>query len=203
LTVESCSPILAEVKVISLTELTMVEHNMGLQRIDNLVERDVRMLGVAGISFSDVVRNMVTVINADPPLATKVREMAFVTKDDAPVGQGEPEPPADWDRRRAKKGEVNPSKFYKPFVLKLLLGAPGHGLRAKKALKLLEPILRPDLKPADYASLPKSGAPRWPNKVQWARLRLVEDGLLEPVEEAGRGVWKLTPAGVKAAQKLK
>src|SRR4051812_42919597 len=101
----------------------MVENNMGLQRIDDVVERDVRLLGVAGISFSDVVRNMVTLINGHPTLATKVREMAFAPKEqDVGTGMTQPEPPADWDRRRAKKGEVTPFKFYKPFVLKLLLG---------------------------------------------------------------------------------
>jgi hypothetical protein len=169
-----------------------------------VVERDVRLLGVAGISFSDVVRNMVAVINGHPTLATKVREMAFITKDqDVGAGAAQPEPPAEWDRRRARKGEVTPFKFCRPFVLKLLLDAPAHSLRTKKALRLLEPILRPHLKPAGYASLPKTGTPRWPNKVQWARQRLVEDGLLHTVEQAGRGIWKLTPAGVKAAQKLK
>jgi hypothetical protein len=180
----------------------MMELTMGLQRIDDAVEREVRRLGVAGTSFNDVIGNMVAVIKADAALSTRVREMAFSNMDeDLTANPAQPQAPAEWDRRRARKGEVTPFQFYKPFVLKLLLDAPGHSLPTKKALALLEPILRPHLKPADYANLPKTGAPRWPNKVQWARQRLVEDGLLETVEEAGRGLWKLTSAGVKAAQR--
>jgi hypothetical protein len=177
---------------------------MGLQRIDDGVEREVRLLGVAGISFSDVIRNMVTVIKSDEKLTRNVREMAFLKKDgERETGASMPPVPEELNGRRARKGEVTPSSAYKPFILRLLLNAPGHSLRAKRALRLLEPMMRPQMKPSDYASLPKTGVPRWPNKAQWGRQRLVEEGLIHTVEEAGRGVWKLTPAGVKAAQKVK
>ncbi|HEX4797175.1 MAG TPA: winged helix-turn-helix domain-containing protein [Humisphaera sp.] len=182
----------------------MSEQTMGLQRIEDEFERGVRWLGVAGSSFSDVVGNMLAVINADPALVTKVREMGFARSDATPEEHIANESPSgdEWGRRRARKGEVKTFDFYKPFVLRALLSAPNHTLRAKTALKQLEPMLRPHLKAADYASLPKSGAPRWPNRVQWARLHLVEEGLLQSADEAGRGVWRLTAAGVKAAQKL-
>jgi hypothetical protein len=186
----------------------MLEHSMGMQRIDDAVEREVRLLGVSGISFSDTVSNMAAVINSDPGLVTKVREMAFgrgmasSMNGGGTVRQAEAlEVPHDLERRRAKKGEVRPFGFYQPYVLKLLRDAPGHSMRTKQALSALEPILRPHLKPADYAGLPKTGGTRWENKVQWARLRLVEDGLLQTVEQAGRGVWALTSAGLKAAHK--
>jgi hypothetical protein len=178
----------------------MMEHIMGLQRIEEGVERDVRLLGVAGISFSDVIRNMITVIQSDQKLVQTVREMPFEKNIDAVRSPSEAPLP---DRKRAKRGEVKPSEFYKDFILRLLRDSPGHSLSTKHALRLLEPMVRPHLKPADYAALPKTGVPRWPNKAQWARQRLVDDGLLKTVAESGRGQWALTPAGLKAAQRLK
>jgi hypothetical protein len=184
----------------------MLECNMGLQRIEDKVEREVRLLGVSGLSFSDTVANMTAVINSDPGLVTRVRELAFksTASDDSAARPADlPAVPHELERRRAKKGEVRPFAFYRPYILKLLRDVPGHSMPTKRVLKALEPILRPHLKPADYAGLPKTGGTRWENKVQWARLRLVEDGLLQTVEQAGRGVWALTPAGSKVAQQLK
>lgn len=176
---------------------------MGLQRIDDGVEREVRLLGVAGISFSDVIRNMITVIKRDHTLTETVREMAFEKKGEKDGMEQDSAPQDIGNGARAKRGEVTPASFYKPFILRLLLDAPNYTLSTKRALKLLEPQLRPHLKPADYATLPKTGVPRWPNKAQWGRQRLVEEGLLKTVDEGGRGLWSLTPDGVKAAQKVK
>lgn len=181
----------------------MWEQHVGLQRIDDGVEREVRLLGVAGISFSDVIRNMVMVIKADQSLVQTVREMAFEGREPHAKSVPLDVPTPVVDGKRAKRGEVTPSTFYKPFILRVLLEAPEYCLSTKKALKLLEPVLRPHLKPVDYAALPKTGVARWPNKAQWGRQQLVDEGLLKPVEQAGRGQWALTPAGVTAAQKLK
>lgn len=40
-----------------------------------------------------------------------------------------------------------------------------------------------------------SGAQKFANDIQWARMYLVNAGLLEPLASAGRGNWKLTPEG--------
>lgn len=40
-----------------------------------------------------------------------------------------------------------------------------------------------------------SGASKFANDIQWARMYLVNAGILETVEKAGRGTWKLTPEG--------
>ena len=37
-----------------------------------------------------------------------------------------------------------------------------------------------------------SGAPKFANDIQWARMYLVNAGLLEPMKTAGYGNWKLT-----------
>jgi restriction system protein len=41
----------------------------------------------------------------------------------------------------------------------------------------------------------KNGAPKYQNDMQWARMYLVNAGLLEPVSLAGHGIWKLTDEG--------
>lgn len=44
-----------------------------------------------------------------------------------------------------------------------------------------------------------SGAPKFSNDIQWARMYLVNAGMLEPMQTAGYGNWKLTPAGWEAS----
>lgn len=44
-------------------------------------------------------------------------------------------------------------------------------------------------------ALLKSGGPKYQNDIQWARMYLVNAGLLEPVDKAGYGVWKLSETG--------
>ena len=44
-----------------------------------------------------------------------------------------------------------------------------------------------------------SGASKFTNDIQWARMYLVNAGILEPVEIAGRGNWKLTEKGKEIA----
>ena len=40
-----------------------------------------------------------------------------------------------------------------------------------------------------------SGVPKYQNDIYWARMYLVNAGLLEPAKTAGHGIWKLTPLG--------
>lgn len=47
------------------------------------------------------------------------------------------------------------------------------------------------------ATLP-SGASKFSNDLQWARMYLVNAEMIEPVDKAGRGNWVLTPKGWKA-----
>lgn len=45
--------------------------------------------------------------------------------------------------------------------------------------------------PINEATL-KTGVPKYQNDIQWARMFLVNAGLLEPVNISGYGTWKLT-----------
>lgn len=53
-----------------------------------------------------------------------------------------------------------------------------------------------------------SGSSKFTNDIQWARMYLVNAGILEPMEKSGRGTWKLTPKGweisldLQAAQQI-
>lgn len=40
-----------------------------------------------------------------------------------------------------------------------------------------------------------SGSSKFANDIQWARMYLVNAGILEPMEKSGHGTWKLTPKG--------
>lgn len=44
-----------------------------------------------------------------------------------------------------------------------------------------------------------SGASKFTNDIQWARMYLVNAGLLEPAKESGHGIWKLTSKGWESA----
>lgn len=48
--------------------------------------------------------------------------------------------------------------------------------------------------PINEATL-KTGVPKYQNDIQWARMYLVNAGLLEPVNISGYGTWKLTKQG--------
>jgi hypothetical protein len=104
-------------------------------------------------------------------------------------------------RKRAERGSIAPMSMYREAILKVLGAAPSHHLRAADALRLVGDALRDQLREADRAKLP-TGAVRWMNRTQWARNDMVDEGLLESVDSAGRGVWKLTAGGVIAARQL-
>jgi restriction system protein len=80
-------------------------------------------------------------------------------------------------------------------LLEVLYTRGGHS-----TLKALLPDLEQrfeDLTDADKMERVSSGEPKWKNRVQFARQRLVQQGCIDRSE---RGVWRLTPAGVLRAQ---
>ena len=57
----------------------------------------------------------------------------------------------------------------------------------------------PDIEPADLTATRQKGDNLWRNRIQWARYRLVGEGL---IDGSAPGVWALTPAGAEAARRL-
>ncbi|MCX7257503.1 MAG: restriction endonuclease [Polaromonas sp.] len=84
-----------------------------------------------------------------------------------------------------------------PRIIHVLRGMRG----VAKAAAVREAIVAEMIKnkePINEALL-STGEPKYQNDIRWARMLLVNKGLLEPTEVAGRGSWKLTPSGWTAS----
>lgn len=89
----------------------------------------------------------------------------------------------------------------KAALLKYLAGCPGHRAHAQQCYTDLEPFF-PDLTVDEVTQRYQASVSKWANSVQFARLHLVNDGLIYRAGEGpnpAKGVWILTPAGVAAA----
>lgn len=94
-------------------------------------------------------------------------------------------------RSRAPKGSLLPEEAYELPVLKVL---QRHGGRApaREAIAEVGELVDSRLTPLDLEEL-ESGGPRWQNRVQFTRLRLVKHGLM--AKDSPRGIWQITDDG--------
>jgi hypothetical protein len=94
-------------------------------------------------------------------------------------------------RQRAPRGSLLPEEEYD---LPLLRTLEEHGGAAsfKEAVAGVSEKLGDRLTDLDRAKL-SSGAIRWESRLQFVRLRLVENGLMD--KDSPRGVWAITDAG--------
>jgi hypothetical protein len=104
--------------------------------------------------------------------------------------------------RAGKRGTRAPSDSILPegeYLMPLLetLAERGGSAPAREVVAEVGRRLRDRLMPMDMESL-ASGGIRWQNRVQFVRLRLVEEGLIE--RKSPRGVWALTKAGMARAR---
>jgi hypothetical protein len=99
---------------------------------------------------------------------------------------------------RVPKGVLLPLEDYKAPLLSVLLEMGGSG-PARTVIKRVGDRLRQRLSGMDRARY-GSGGVRWENRVQFARLRLVEGGLIE--KESPKGTWELTAIGRSKAASL-
>jgi hypothetical protein len=154
-------------------------------------------LGRFGDCHDSVLGRALDLILGDRRLADKVRVPAQAQAQNfvnPALAEGD-------SRTRARKGTVTGERFFIPHILAVLKNAKNHSMHCSEVLRELERLVpRERLSPLDFDKLP-SGAVRWANKAQWARKIMVDEGLLEPVEKAGHGVWKLTEAGLAQARK--
>ncbi len=105
-------------------------------------------------------------------------------------------------RRRARRADHKPSPRVPPGVLlpeeaytiPLLssLAERGGSAPARETIEWVGKKLEGKLTPADKGTN-SSGVIRWQNRVQFVRLKLVEEGLL--ARDSPRGVWALTEMG--------
>jgi hypothetical protein len=101
-------------------------------------------------------------------------------------------------RKQRKRGlRTQPAEF-RPAILSVLLDAPGHRMPAAELVSKIRPRMEFVMNEHDHELL-ATGVVRWVNNCHWERAALVNDGLLEPPEKAGRGIWALTEKGRNVA----
>lgn len=99
---------------------------------------------------------------------------------------------------RAPLGSLLPEEAYRGPILLELLERGGTG-SAKEITDAVGKRVADELTERDKEQL-TSGDIRWRARVQFTRLRMKEDGLIKSGSK--RGVWELSDAGRKAAEKL-
>jgi hypothetical protein len=92
-----------------------------------------------------------------------------------------------------------PESAYEGPVLKVLADRGGEA-PAREATDAVEPLIASKLTALDKERT-SSGEIRWRNRTQFARLALVNRGLID--KTAPRGIWRLTDEGRKAAGSVK
>jgi hypothetical protein len=93
--------------------------------------------------------------------------------------------------QRAPAGTLLAEKEYIAPILSAL-AERGGSASAREIVQAVGESLRERLTATDQERL-SSGAIRWQNRVQFVRLRLIQEGLL--AKDAPRGTWSLTDAG--------
>lgn len=98
-------------------------------------------------------------------------------------------------RPRLPRGERTPEEAYRLPILRALVAMGGEGTM-RAVLDRVYQEMKSRLKPRDLEPLPSDAkTPRWRNTAQWARLSLVQEGLLR--NDSPRGIWAITEKGRK------
>lgn len=102
---------------------------------------------------------------------------------------------------RLRHGLLTARSIYRLQILRMLLAAEGHAMRAREIRWNMERRMTGRFTNADL-SLLRRGQPRWVNAMQWERKKMVMEELLEGTGVAGHGLWRLTRDGVREARAL-
>jgi len=101
------------------------------------------------------------------------------------------------NRSRLERGLRTPEeKFILP-ILEALIGLGGEA-HAKDVLERVHAKMKDILNSYDYEDLSSNNQKRWENTAQWAKHKMVEEGLLD--RNVPRGVWRITEKGRKFYQ---
>jgi hypothetical protein len=112
-------------------------------------------------------------------------------------------------RRGAKSGQKRsriasdlllPEGEYERPILEAL-SATGGRRPTREVVEEVGRVLSGRLTEADREPIHDHGSPRWQNRVQFARLRLVKAGFMKA--ESPRGVWEISPAGEERLKERK
>ncbi len=122
--------------------------------------------------------------SAGTTFATAVHAARKTTSAPAPKGRRKA-------RKRAVASELLPEDAYELPILTVLDRAGGW-LPTSEAVSQVGRLIDQDLKPKDREKI-SSGRYRWEMRVQFARHRMVSQGLLK--KESPRGVWEISDEG--------
>lgn len=142
----------------------------------------------------DAAEKYRTEVNRSGTLQTEVNALA-VSPQALEGSQGSDKKPV----KRLPNGQRIPTGNYHLPILRSLYEL---GVRAavRDVLLKVEYRMKHLFSDIEY-QLISGGVPRWYNTANWARLELVEGGLIKPVEESGRGTWELTEQGIKEMER--
>lgn len=115
------------------------------------------------------------------------------------VGTASIQRPRRVSPRSVQKVDALPQEAYEVPILKSLVDRGGTA-SASDVLRDVQKSMGKSMRPADH-DRQRTGDIRWRNRAQWARLKLVERGLL--ASEAPRGVWVVTEAGKQVIEQAK
>jgi len=130
------------------------------------------------------------------------RSRAAATPNSEPAAGGRPRrrqrAPGRTRGRRAPSHEILPESDYIVPLLQVL-AKKGGSAHAREVVDEVGKRLSARLTSLDKERL-ASGGIRWQNRIQFVRLRLAEEGLIE--RNTRRGVWALTDAGMAKASEV-
>ena len=100
-------------------------------------------------------------------------------------------------RTRVASHAILPEHAYYAPILRVIADTGG-SCEARLVVEEVGRQLQGRLTPVDHQELPNGGT-RWRSRVQFARLRLVKDGLL--CSDSPRGIWQISDAGRRALER--
>ena len=105
-------------------------------------------------------------------------------------------------RRRGDLGSVEQDEFCDIIISFVILA--GGAIGRQKILQLIHETFSAQFSDADYALLESQKPPkeRWIHNIDWAKRKLVQQGILLPPPGLPTGTWKLSEQGKIKADKL-
>ena len=107
------------------------------------------------------------------------------------VARKKPAKPRTAKRTRAPAGSLLPEERYEIPMLQALVELGGSA-SSRAVIERVGTQLKDQFTDLDKEKL-ESGGVRWESRVQFVRLRLIQQGLM--TKEAGRGIWAISSAG--------
>jgi hypothetical protein len=162
------------------------------------IDREVyRFLQDHAEPFSDTPNSVLRrLLGLDVKEASRESATTSRTRSTAPTAKSERSARARRrSRSRPRVGPLLPEEEYVAPILSVLLERGGSA-PARAVIEAVGEKLKDKLTAADNERI-ASGEVRWKNRVQFIRLRLVEEGLL--AKDSPRGIWSLSDAGCARA----